>query len=255
MEPNDVNACLDALERADRLADGVRLLRRIGELIGIPLVAALDDISTTVPLTDEEGNRLAELFGWDKEAIDEWVDQNFTLISPTTHACRFQHLPFFWQANHPFPQEHQLEPIQRKVMEWQVAQGIHGAIIVPTHLSRGRVGSVSWLNRDPDLDIEPIWRAHHRSLLLAALQFMQIADRARGIQAPETGFIYLTSREIECLTWAGRGKTDQEIAAILGISPSTARFHIENATQKLNAVTRTQAVAKAAQLGIVGPIF
>ena len=140
-------------------------------------------------------------------------------------------------------------------MDWQVAQGIHGAIIVPTHLSRGRVGSVSWLSRDPGLDLEPIWRTHRRALLLAALQFMQIADRARGIQAPETGFIYLTSREIECLTWAGRGKTDQEIAAILGISPSTARFHIENATQKLNAVTRTQAVAKAAQLGIVGPIF
>lgn len=254
-EPNDVNACLDALERAERLADGVRLLRRIGELIGIPLVAALDDISTTVPLTDEDGNRLAELFGWRKEAIDEWVDQNYTLVAPTTHACRFQHLPFFWQANHPFPQEAPLEPIQRKVLDWQVAQGIHGAIIVPTHLSRGRVGSVSWLNRNPALDIEPIWREHRRALLLAALQFMQIADRARGIQAPETGFIYLTSREIECLTWAGRGKTDQEIAAILGISPSTARFHIENATQKLNAVTRTQAVAKAAQLGIVGPIF
>ncbi len=255
MEQNDVNACLDALERATRLAEGVGLLRRIGELIGIPLVAALDDISTTVPLTDEAGNRLAELFGWDKTAIDEWVDQNYTLISPTTHACRFQHLPFFWQANHPFPQEQALEPIQRKVLDWQVGQGIHGAIIVPTHLSRGRVGSVSWLSREPDLDIEPIWRDNRRTLLLAALQFMQIADAARGIRAPETAFIYLTSREIECLTWAARGKTDQEIAVILAFSPSTARFHIENAAQKLNAVTRTQAVAKAAQLGIIGPIF
>ena len=210
MDQNDVNACLDALERATRLADGVGLLRRIGELIGIPLVAALDDISTTVPLTDEAGNRLAELFGWDKAAIDEWVDQNYTLISPTTHACRFQHLPFFWQANHPFPQEQALEPIRRE---------------------------------------------HRRTLLLAALQFLQIADAARGIRAPETAFIYLTSREIECLTWAARGKTDQEIAVILAFSPSTARFHIENASQKLNAVTRTQAVAKAAQLGIIGPIF
>ena len=36
MDQNDVNACLDALERATRLADGVGLLRRIGELIGIP---------------------------------------------------------------------------------------------------------------------------------------------------------------------------------------------------------------------------
>ncbi|MEN3975607.1 LuxR C-terminal-related transcriptional regulator [Emcibacter sp. SYSU 3D8] len=255
MGHNDLNTCLGALERASCLAEGVSLLRRIGELIGIPLVAALDDISTTVPLTDEDGNRLAELFGWDKEAIDEWVDQNYTLISPTTHACRFQHLPFFWQADHPFPQEQALEPIQRKVLDWQVAQGIHGAIIVPTHLSRGRVGSVSWLNRDQDLDIEPIWREHRRTLLLAALQFMQLADTARGIDAPETGFIYLTSREIECLTWAARGKTDQEIGVILAISPSTARFHIDNATQKLNAVTRTQAVAKAAQLGIIGPIF
>lgn len=252
---NDVNACLDALETVTRLADGVSLLRRIGELIGVPLVAALDDISTTVPLTDEKGNRLAELFGWDKAAIDEWVEQNFTLLSPTTHACRFQHLPFFWQANHPWPHEDTLEPIQRKVLEWQVAQGIHGAIIVPTHMSRGRVGSVSWLNRDPDLDLEPIWRGHRRALLLASMQFMQMADAARGIQSPETEFIYLTSREIECLTWAARGKTDQETGVILSISPSTARFHIENATQKLNAVTRTQAVAKAAQLGIIGPIF
>jgi DNA-binding CsgD family transcriptional regulator len=251
---NDVDACLDALEAATRLGGGVAVLRRIGELIGLPLVAALDDISTTVPLTDEEGNRLAELFGWDSAAIDHWVGQNYTLISPTTHACRFQHLQFFWQAGGPWPQETALEPIQRKVLEWNVAQGIHGAIVVPTHLPRGRVGSVSWLNRDPALDIEPIWRRHRRVLLLAALLFMQIVDRRRGGEAPETAFIYLTSREIECLTWAGRGKTDQEIGAILSISPSTARFHIENAAQKLNAVTRTQAVAKAAQLGIVGPL-
>ncbi len=252
---NDVNECLDALDRATLLGEGVGILRRIGELIGLPLVAALDDISTTVPLTDEHGNRLAELFGWDKAAIDEWVAQNYTLTSPTTHACRFQHLPFFWKLEGPWGQETALEPVQRKVLDWNAAQGVHSAIVVPIHLSRGRVGSVSWLNRDPALDIEPIWREHRRALLLASLQFMQLADRARGMIAPETAFIYLTSREIECLTWAGRGKTDQEIGAILGISPSTARFHIENAAQKLNAVTRTQAVAKAAQLGIVGPIF
>jgi DNA-binding CsgD family transcriptional regulator len=255
MTGNDVGECLDALETATRLVDGVALLRRIGALIGLPLVAALDDISTTVPLTDEDGNRLAELFGWDSAAIDEWVSQNFTLISPTTHACRFHHLPFYWQADGEWLQDGALEPIQRKVLEWNIAQGVHGAVVVPTHLSRGRVGSVSWLNRDPDLDVEPIWRAHRRSLLVASLEFMRLADEARGIQPPETAFIYLTSREIECLTWAGRGKTDQETGSILSISPSTARFHIENATQKLNSVTRTQAVAKAAQLGIIGPIF
>jgi len=58
----------------------------------------------------------------------------------------------------------------------------------------------------------------------------------------------LSPRETECLSWAAAGKTDNEIGAILTISPRTARFHIENAKKKLGVSTRIQAVAEALRL-------
>ena len=55
----------------------------------------------------------------------------------------------------------------------------------------------------------------------------------------------LTVRERECLKWAAIGKTDWEIGEILGISQSTAHFHIEKAKKKFGVATRTQAVVQA----------
>jgi len=58
----------------------------------------------------------------------------------------------------------------------------------------------------------------------------------------------LTAREVECLRWVAKGKTDAEIAVILSIRPRTARFHIENAKRKLGVAKRIHAVAEALRL-------
>jgi DNA-binding CsgD family transcriptional regulator len=54
----------------------------------------------------------------------------------------------------------------------------------------------------------------------------------------------LTTREREILRWVGRGRTNKEIAGILGIRPSTVRKHLEHIFEKLDVHTRTAAVAK-----------
>lgn len=54
----------------------------------------------------------------------------------------------------------------------------------------------------------------------------------------------LTEREREVLALVADGKTDWEISVILGVSETTARFHVDNARRKLDAVNRTQAVAR-----------
>lgn len=64
----------------------------------------------------------------------------------------------------------------------------------------------------------------------------------------------LSKREVECLRWAAVGKTDVEIAMILGRSCATVRFHIHNAATKLEAVNRSQTVFKATQLGYLGSV-
>jgi DNA-binding CsgD family transcriptional regulator len=55
----------------------------------------------------------------------------------------------------------------------------------------------------------------------------------------------LTDREAEILAWVARGKTNQEIAALLLVSPHTVRKHLEHTFEKLGVHTRTGAVARA----------
>jgi DNA-binding CsgD family transcriptional regulator len=56
--------------------------------------------------------------------------------------------------------------------------------------------------------------------------------------------VELTSREREVLAWVAKGKTNAEIAALLWLSPSTVRKHLENVYAKLGVNTRTAAVAR-----------
>ena len=51
----------------------------------------------------------------------------------------------------------------------------------------------------------------------------------------------LTEREEEVLHWLSAGKRDNEIAAILGISPRTVHKHVEHILLKLGVETRTAA--------------
>lgn len=57
--------------------------------------------------------------------------------------------------------------------------------------------------------------------------------------------VKLTPRERQVLVWASQGKTCWETAKILKLAERTVNFYLRNATHKLNAVTKTQAVATA----------
>jgi LuxR family transcriptional regulator, quorum-sensing system regulator CviR len=61
----------------------------------------------------------------------------------------------------------------------------------------------------------------------------------------------LSEREKEVLKWAKDGKSTWEISMILSISRDTVKFHIKNIMEKLQAVSRTQAVAIALESGII----
>jgi DNA-binding NarL/FixJ family response regulator len=65
--------------------------------------------------------------------------------------------------------------------------------------------------------------------------------------------IDLTDREVECLTWAARGKSSAEIAQIIGTSKRNVDFHIETACRKLNVATRVQAAVKAVSGRLIEP--
>jgi DNA-binding CsgD family transcriptional regulator len=61
-----------------------------------------------------------------------------------------------------------------------------------------------------------------------------------------------TPREREVLDLLSEGATDDQIAAMLELSPATVQSHVRSAKSKLGARTRAQAVAMALQRGLIG---
>jgi DNA-binding CsgD family transcriptional regulator len=61
----------------------------------------------------------------------------------------------------------------------------------------------------------------------------------------------LAEREQEVLKWICGGKSNSEMASILGISSWTVKIHVSNLLAKLNASTRGHAVAKAISFGLI----
>lgn len=84
---------------------------------------------------------------------------------------------------------------------------------------------------------------HHRDLLellRPSLAMSRERWAGSGVHVVEG----LTRRESEVLAWVARGKTNQEIAAHLVLSPNTVRKHLENTFEKLGVHTRAEAVAQ-----------
>jgi DNA-binding NarL/FixJ family response regulator len=70
-----------------------------------------------------------------------------------------------------------------------------------------------------------------------------------GPRQLDEGLAPLSDREIEVLELVALGMSNKEIAAELGISESTVKFHLNAILLKLDAGTRTEAAVRATQLG------
>ena len=74
-------------------------------------------------------------------------------------------------------------------------------------------------------------------------------DSSAGTPAEFSSELGLTTREGEVLSWLSKGKTNRDIAQILGLSPRTVDKHLEQIYAKLGVENRTAAAAIATSTG------
>ena len=70
--------------------------------------------------------------------------------------------------------------------------------------------------------------------------------------SPDTTREPLTPRELEVFELLAKGLNNRDIAAALGISTHTAKFHVAQILEKTAAASRTEAVRQGLRLGWIG---
>lgn len=244
---------LTRVDDGERLARVTLLAERVRDLgaeIGLPYVAASEDISSPEPMLGADGKPLAETtFEWLDSSLRYWRDRAFALRAPFILAARYTAEPFFFHQGRfaswrPLPR---LETIE--VAEAAESFGVQAAIIAPAYLTGGVIGAVVWASSTPVADLPALYEKRADELHGAALRLVSAYRDGRDDDAPP---VRLTKREIQCLKWAAAGKTDADIAQIIGISGPTVRFHVQNAALKLRVAGRAQAIHRATGLGYIG---
>lgn len=131
--------------------------------------------------------------------------------------------------------------------------GLLSGVVSPV---RGLRGERSVLAFNCDRNAADTRRDQDRALPYIHLLGSHLYEALLRIHAPPypaTNKKPLTQRERDCLLWSAEGKTAGDISGILNISEHTAVFHLNNATHKLDAVSRQHAVAKAVVRELLPP--
>jgi DNA-binding NarL/FixJ family response regulator len=101
----------------------------------------------------------------------------------------------------------------------------------------------------PELRAAVLAVAHGMVALPSAMAALLIAaPSTRPIEAPRQP---LTPRELEVLELVSQGLPSKLIAHALGVSESTVKYHLSSIYAKLGVASRTEAVSRAARLGLI----
>ena len=242
---------ITALSEAEDLLESAPPLVAIGVAIGLDRPAVVEDFTAERLLMSRNGGLLGELFGW-LPALNKSPDAATAHhVCPIGRACRVAVAPFVWRTTEIVKAEATWDNRTRSFWRLVAEQGIIGGITVPVHMPLSRVGAVGWLAIGREVDLDGVLARHSNELRLAAHLFMGHVYRERPDPSTMPQRAVLTERELECLTWVALGKTDSEIGELIGRSPSTARFHVESAVEKLGVNNRTRAAAVACQIGMI----
>jgi DNA-binding CsgD family transcriptional regulator len=130
--------------------------------------------------------------------------------------------------------------------------GIDHVLALPVHRSQGWL--VSWVFNRSGRDFSDREAALLDQVRAPLARLFEQTDwMPRIAVAPDDGpprvlalspLAPLTPREREVLQWVAAGKTDRDIAAIVGISARTVHKHLQHVYAKLGVETRTAAVMR-----------
>jgi DNA-binding CsgD family transcriptional regulator len=219
--------------------DLAEILRTIASEIGVSHIAYLrltPDKSTDLSL-------LVAVVTYLRSWQQRYFLKNYVTCDPVIAHGRNANEPYDW-SNLPLE-----DPSAIAFFSDALNHGVgRNGLSIPLRGLRGVLGLVSFTSDVPKNEWEDYTAANLQQLKLLSV----LIDSASQINfklaaAP----VRLSNREEQCLIWAARGKTYQEIATILGIAFYSVKTHLDAARDKLRCANVTHAAALAFATGMI----
>lgn len=226
---------LDDVDGIRTLGDAHDFLSRLARDHGFVHHAAL----RFAPEPEGRPTRQLAVTSFPRDIVQAYERAMLSSGSRAMASARASARPFAWDRHVPRPGgEDQARAVLAKT-------GVTMGLTLPV---AGRDGDRGLVMFGGDRTIPALQETALLSLLAHGL-----FDRVVAIQNEEryTREFRLTLRERQCLMWTSAGKTAPEIAEILDLSEHMVEHHLAGCIDKLGAVNRTQAVAKAIRLRVI----
>lgn len=237
----DFDKFLEAMRAARSVADLEAIMIEWTHMIGFDQFAMGHHVDLIRP--PESAIRLTN---YHPDWIEQSLEDRLFAIDPIQAATARARRPFLWSEVGDFIP---LTEEQHAILERAKPYGLVGGYTVPVTVPGEYQGSCSFGARDLDR-LHPY--AYPLSQYITTFGFECARKLQRLLDGKEPEPIpRLTPKQVETLILVGRGKTDAEIGAVLGISKTTAHDHVEAGRRAYGNAQRAYMVLRAIYDGVI----
>lgn len=176
--------------------------------------------------------------------MEAWIAEGHYLNAPMMRWALANSGACSWSWMDELLKTDNLTPNELKVVEFNRKRGVTaGYTLSFNSVSERTKGGMALTARQgmTQAEVDAIWQEHGQEILVACN-----VTHLKLLTLPYSGARPLTKRQREVLQWVGDGKTTQDIAILLDLTPATVEKHLRLAREALDVETTAQAVLKAA---------
>jgi LuxR family transcriptional regulator, quorum-sensing system regulator CinR len=219
--------------------DPAETLRKIASEIGVLHIA----YSRSSSNKSSEINQLAAVATYSKEWQRRYLQKNYAARDPVITYGRTAKRPFDW-VDLPPP-----DPAAIAFFADALNHGVgRNGFSIPLCDRRGNFALVSFTSDLSKAEWDYYKAANMKKLKLICVLIESVCNIDFKLRASP---VHLSLREKQCLLWAARGSTFQQIADILGLASGTVKTHLDAARHKLDCTNLPQAAAIAFATGAI----
>ncbi len=206
-------------------------------------------------ITDHSSINKSALHGLASSYPEEWInhynDNSYHDADPVRQRMLTSSIPFFWKdavRDHGELLDTNPEALARsnRVMDEAKEAGIADGFGVQFLSKTGELSGLGASRERPEdcnnvRDLADVY-------LISSAFYERYMSFFVDVHLPS-----FTKREVEVLSWAAEGKTDGEIAQIVGIQYATVRFHWNNIFKKMQVNSKLLATTTAIRHKVISP--